>query len=46
MDLECQFNGLSIVSSIFKGKGDIVKCSCFIAAQLFEHGMNVVEKDL
>ena len=33
---------LSIVVPIFKGKGDIMNCSCNRAVKLFEHGMKVV----
>ena len=35
---------LSIVIPIFKGKGDIINCSCYRAMTLLEHGMKVVEK--
>ena len=28
---------------IFKGKGDIMNCSCYGAVKLLEHGMKVVE---
>ena len=37
---------LSIVVPIFKGKGDIMNCSCYGAVKLLEHGMKVVEKVL
>ena len=37
---------LSILVSIFKGKGDIRNCSCHRAVKLLEHGMNVVERVL
>ena len=40
MDLEW---ALSIMVSIFKGKGDIMNCSCYRAVKLLEHGMKVVE---
>ena len=29
---------------IFKGRGDIRKCSCYGAVKLLEHGMKVVER--
>ena len=35
---------LSIVVPIFKGKGDIINCSCYGAVRLLEHGMEVVER--
>ena len=35
---------LSIVVTIFKGKGDIRNCSCYRGAKLHEHGMKVVER--
>ena len=35
---------LSIVVSIFMGKGDIRNCSCYGAVKLVEHGMKVVER--
>ena len=31
---------------IFKGMGDIRKCSCYRAVKLLEHGMKVVERVL
>ena len=31
---------------IFKGKGDIMNCSCYRAVRLLEHGMKVVERVL
>ena len=34
---------LSIVVPIFKGKGDVRKCSCYGAVKLLEQGMKVVE---
>ena len=37
---------LSIVATIFKGKGDIRNCSCYRAVKLFEHCMKVVERVL
>ena len=37
---------LSIVVPIFKGKGDIRNCSCYVALKLLEHGMKVVERVL
>ena len=37
---------LSIVVPIFKGKGDIRKCSCFRAVKLLERLMKVVERVL
>ena len=37
---------LSIVVSIYKGKGDISNCSCNRAVRLLEHGMKVVERVL
>ena len=37
---------LSIVVPIFKGKGDIMNCSCYGAVMLLEHGMKVVERVL
>ena len=33
---------LSMVFTIFKGKGDIWNCSCYGAVKLHEHGMIVV----
>ena len=29
---------------IFKGKGDIWNCCCYLAVELLEHGMKVVER--
>ena len=37
---------LSIVFSIFKGKGDIMNCNCNRAVNLREHGMKDVEREL
>ena len=37
---------LCIVVAIFKGKGDIRKCSCHRAVKLLEHAMKVVERVL
>ena len=37
---------LRIVVPIFKGKGDILNCSCYGAVKLLEHGMKVVERML
>ena len=37
---------LSIVVSIFKGKGDIRSCSCYLPVKFLEHGMKVVERVL
>ena len=37
---------LSIMVTIFKGKGDIRNCSCYRAVKLFECGMKVVERVL
>ena len=37
---------LSIVVPIFKVKGDIRDCRCYIAVKLLEHGMKVVERVL
>ena len=34
---------LSMVFPIFKGKGELMNCSCYRAVQLLEHGMEVVE---
>ena len=36
----------SLVVQIFKGKGDIKRCSCYCAIELLEHGMKVVERVL
>ena len=38
MDLPVEW-ALSIVLSIFKGKGDIRNCSCYGAVKLLEHGI-------
>ena len=35
---------LSIVVSIFKGKGHIRNCSCYCAVKLLEHDMKVVKR--
>ena len=35
---------LRIVVKIFKGKGDIMNCSCHRAVKLLEHGMKVVDR--
>ena len=35
-----------MVVAIFKGKGDIRKCSCYIPMKLLEHRMKVMEKVL
>ena len=43
MPVECT---LSIVVPIFKGKGDIINCSCHRAVKLIEYGMKVVERVL
>ena len=37
---------VSIVVPIFMGKGDVRNCGCYIAVQLLEHGMKVVERVL
>ena len=37
---------LRLVVPIFKWKGDIQYCSCYIAVRLLEHGMKVVERVL
>ena len=37
---------LCIEVPIFKGKGDIRKCSCYRAVKLHEHEMNVEERVL
>ena len=37
---------LSIVVQIFKGKGDIRKCSCCRAVKLLEHGKILVDSVL
>ena len=37
---------LSIVVSIFKGKGDVRNCSCYGAVKLLEQGMKAVERVL
>ena len=34
---------LSIVVPIFKGRGDIRNCSCYVAVKFLEHGIYVVE---
>ena len=31
---------------IFKGKGDIMNCSCYRAVKVHEHGMKVVKRVL
>ena len=36
MSAECT---LSIVVPMFKGKGDILNCSCYRSVKLLEHGM-------
>ena len=35
---------LGIVVPIFKGKGDIRNCSCYLPVKLIEHAMKVVER--
>ena len=35
---------LSIVVPIFKGKGDILNCSCYRAVKFLEHEMKVVKR--
>ena len=37
---------LSTVVPIFKGKGDIRNCICYIYVKLLEHGMKVEERVL
>ena len=37
---------LTIVVSIFKGKGDIRNCCCYRAVKLLGHGMKVVKRVL
>ena len=37
---------LRIVVPIFKGKGDIRNCICYIYVKLLEHGMKVEESVL
>ena len=37
---------LSILVPIFKGKGDIRKCSCYVAVKFRQYGMKVVERVL
>ena len=35
---------LCVVVPIFKGKGDIRTCSCYVAVKILEHRMKVVER--
>ena len=37
---------LSIVVPIFKGKGDMRKCSCYVTVQLHKYGVMVVRRML
>ena len=37
---------LSLTVPIFKGKGDIRKCSCYRTVKFLEHDMKVVEREL